>query len=120
MRTKKYTFLEALELMKKGKKMCMSKGHDHRTGYYFVIESIYFIEHNGDGTIYSKMTGVPLNWIDNKRKWIIKTNYEGLIHHITLKEEEKQEKREREARYERIKNEKTYTIFGWEIKKVRK
>ena len=88
---KKYTLLESLKLMKKGKKMCMSEGLDHDTGYYFVIESIYLIQHNGDGSVYNKTTGVSLGWIDNKRKWVIKKNYDGLNHHITLEEIERKE-----------------------------
>ena len=75
---KKYNFLEAVALMKKGKKMSMNKGLVHSTGYYFTIggmdkypEIKVFVEHNGDGSIYDKDVKFPPDWIDSKRSWVI-------------------------------------------------
>jgi hypothetical protein len=77
-RYKKYNFLEAVALMKKGKKMSMSQGLVHRTGYYITIEDLkgykglpVFVEHNGDGSIYNGDLKWPVDWIDGQRKWVI-------------------------------------------------
>lgn len=71
MKWKKYDFLEAVALMKKGKKMSMTEGHVHRTGYYMTIDDGRFVEHNGDGSLYNKDIKFFPDWIDGKRKWVI-------------------------------------------------
>jgi len=114
MKYKKYTLLEALALMKKGKKVCMTEGHDHPTGSYFTIQSIYFIQHNGDGTVYRKSTGMFIDWIDGKKKWVIKKNYDGLRHHTTIEEIQKKEKLQRIANYDNSITKKSF--FREEIK----